>query len=114
MGFPVQVGDRIAELILEKIETPAIEKFIVLGGTERGSGGFGSMGLQPSDPSTSVKQKEDWAEKREKVQKERILEGSKERLLQAPILCLGKENPSLVLKKRVEPCGKLQTRILRR
>ena len=45
MEFLVQVGDRIAELILEKLKTPAIQKVIVLSTTNRGSGGFGSTGL---------------------------------------------------------------------
>ena len=49
----------------------------------------------------------------EKVQKERTLEGKKKRFLQAPILCLGREKPSLVMEKLVEPCSKLQTKILR-
>ena len=38
------------------------------------------MGLQSNDPSTSVKQKENRAEKMENVQKERILEGGKEKI----------------------------------
>ena len=80
VDFPIQVGDKIAQLILEKIKTPAAQKVIVLSATDRGSGGFGSTGLQSSDPSASVKQKENWAEKREKVQKERILEGTKEKI----------------------------------
>ena len=45
MDFPVQVGDRIAQLILEKIKTLAIQKVIVLSATNRGSRGFGSTGL---------------------------------------------------------------------
>ena len=80
MDFLVQVGDRIAQLILEKIKTPAIQKVIVLSATDRGSGGFGSTGLQSSGSSSSVIQKENRAEKSEKVQKERMLEGSKEKI----------------------------------
>ena len=80
MVFPVQVGDRIAQLILEKIKTHAIQKVIVLSATERGSGGFGSIGLQSSSSSSPVIQKENRAEKSEKVQKERMLEGSKENI----------------------------------
>ena len=67
VDFLVQVGDRIAQLILEKIKTPAVQKIIVLSATESGSGGFGSIGLQSSDPSTSVKQKENRAENIGKV-----------------------------------------------
>ena len=70
--FPVQVGDRIAQLILEKIKTPAVQKVIVLSATDRGSGGFGSTGLQSNGSSSSVIQKENRAEKPEKVQKKRM------------------------------------------
>lgn len=45
--FNVSKGDRIAQLILEKISTPEIvevDKMSDLGSTERGSGGFGSTG----------------------------------------------------------------------
>jgi dUTP pyrophosphatase len=38
------VGDRIAQLILEKIETPEIIVVEALDDTARGSGGFGSTG----------------------------------------------------------------------
>ena len=80
VDFPIQVGDRIAQLFLEKIKTPAVQKVIVLSATDRGSEGFGSTGLQSSGSSSSVIQKEHWAEKSEKVQKERMLEGSKEKI----------------------------------
>ena len=74
------MGDRITQLILEKIKTPTVQKVIVLSATDRGSGGFGSMGLQSSGLSNPVIQKEHWAEKSEKVQKERVLKGSKEKI----------------------------------
>ena len=40
VNFPVQVGDSIAQLILEKIKTHVVQS-----ATKRGSGGFRSMGL---------------------------------------------------------------------
>lgn len=40
--FSVKCGDRIAQLILEKISTPEIEEVSELEATARGSGGFGS------------------------------------------------------------------------
>jgi dUTP pyrophosphatase len=45
--FPVRVGDRIAQVIFEKIETPTLEEctFDDLTVTERGTGGFGSTGV---------------------------------------------------------------------
>lgn len=42
--FKVEQGDRIAQLILERIFIPDIEEFQSLDNTERGSGGFGSTG----------------------------------------------------------------------
>jgi dUTP pyrophosphatase len=44
--FCVSTGDRIAQLILERHETPAIHVVTGLSGgqTERGDGGFGSTG----------------------------------------------------------------------
>lgn len=43
--FPVNVGDRIAQLILEQIMTPEVKEMDELDVTERGSGGFGSTGV---------------------------------------------------------------------
>ena len=42
--FEVKMGDRIAQLILEKIDTPPVEEVQGLEDTVRGSGGFGSTG----------------------------------------------------------------------
>jgi dUTP pyrophosphatase len=42
--FEVKKGDRIAQLVLEKCETPLIEEISIVDDTERGSGGFGSTG----------------------------------------------------------------------
>ena len=43
--FPVQVGDRIAQPILERIDTPPVRKVAVLEDTDRGSDGFGSTDM---------------------------------------------------------------------
>ncbi len=42
--FEVKQGDRIAQLILEKISTPDVIEVVSLDDTVRGSGGFGSTG----------------------------------------------------------------------
>ena len=42
--FVVNKGDRIAQLILEKCDTPKVEEIGFLEETDRGSGGFGSTG----------------------------------------------------------------------
>ena len=74
------MGDRIAQLILEKIKTPTVQKVIVLSAIDRGSGGFGSMGLQSNGSSSSVIQKENRGEKLKKLQKERMIGVSKEKI----------------------------------
>ena len=43
--FEVKKGDRIAQLILERCETPEVEEIETLEQTDRGSGGFGSTGI---------------------------------------------------------------------
>ena len=42
--YHIESGDRIAQLILEKISTPEVEIVESLEDTERGEGGFGSTG----------------------------------------------------------------------
>ena len=44
-SFHVKEGDRIAQLILEKISTPDVEEITEHTATERGAGGFGSTGV---------------------------------------------------------------------
>ena len=44
VDFTIKVGDRIAQLIIEKIETPDVVLCQDLDTTERGAGGFGSTG----------------------------------------------------------------------
>jgi dUTP pyrophosphatase len=42
--FTISAGDRIAQLVLVKVETPAVEEVEELALSERGAGGFGSSG----------------------------------------------------------------------
>ena len=49
--FAVQPGDRIAQLILEKIAIAPVEEVADLDDTERGAGGFGSTGVASTVPS---------------------------------------------------------------
>ena len=44
--FAVQAGDRIAQLILERIKTPQFKMVAALHDTDRGAGGFGSTGTK--------------------------------------------------------------------
>ena len=43
-AFRVERGDRIAQLIVERISTPQVIEVETLDDTERGAGGFGSTG----------------------------------------------------------------------
>jgi dUTP pyrophosphatase len=43
-AFEVSVGDRIAQLVLVRFESPPLEEVAELGETPRGAGGFGSTG----------------------------------------------------------------------
>lgn len=42
--FTISAGDRIAQLVLVRVETPAVEEVEELAVSERGAGGFGSSG----------------------------------------------------------------------
>ena len=44
--FVVNMGDRIAQIIFEKIKTPTIKESEVLDGTDRGASGYGSTGTR--------------------------------------------------------------------
>ena len=45
VDFEVKHGDRIAQLILERIYTPEVVECDDLDATDRGAGGFGSTGV---------------------------------------------------------------------
>ncbi len=42
--FAIEVGDRIAQLVIQAVEVPVFEEAPTLDDTERGAGGFGSTG----------------------------------------------------------------------
>ena len=73
--FQVKMGDRIAQLILEKIDTPIVEEVQGLDQTVRGSGGFGSTGVKSSANDTgsgSVEKKNENGQKERTVEKETV------------------------------------------
>ena len=45
-GFVINEGDRIAQLVIQKVETVEWDVVDSLDATERGEGGFGSSGIQ--------------------------------------------------------------------
>ena len=44
-NFEIKKGDRIAQLVLERCETPPVEEISIVENTDRGSDGFGSTGV---------------------------------------------------------------------
>eukprot|EP00941_MAST-03F_sp_MAST-3F-sp1_P003532 g3532.t1 len=59
----VQPGDRVAQLILERIVTPEVLQVESLEETERGAGGFGSTGVSASEMKKRKLSKEVLSEK---------------------------------------------------
>ncbi len=45
-AYEIKKGDKIAQMLIQKIECPTIEEVDELDETERGEGGFGSTGLR--------------------------------------------------------------------
>ena len=60
----IQIGDRIAQIIFEKIAVPEVEEVTELPQTRRGSKGFGSTGIVNSVSTIAMKDKEEavWRE----------------------------------------------------
>mmetsp|Transcript_18749 Transcript_18749/g.46564 ORF Transcript_18749/g.46564 Transcript_18749/m.46564 type:complete len:168 (-) Transcript_18749:54-557(-) len=63
--FEVQKGDRIAQMILEKINMAGIVEVQDLDETERGAGGFGSTGVSAEPDLKKAKTDEESEEKKE-------------------------------------------------
>ena len=53
--FKAQAGDRIAQLILERIKPRQVKNVATLDDTDRGARGFGSTGLKPFAQSSQSK-----------------------------------------------------------
>ena len=54
-----RMGDRIAQLILEKIDAPPVEEVQGLGDTVCGSGGFGSTGVKSGNDIGRISEKKE-------------------------------------------------------
>ena len=44
--YTINAGDKIAQMLIQKIECPEIEEVQELSDTKRGKGGFGSTGIK--------------------------------------------------------------------
>ena len=67
----INMGDRIAQLISEKIKTPEIKETNDLEGTRRGEGGYGSTGTSSKSKTIVIKPQEN--QEQMQLQKETIL-----------------------------------------
>ena len=65
--FEVKMGDRIAQLTLEKIDTPPVEEVQGLDDTVRGSGGFGSTGVKSGNDTSQINEKKNEIGKNERT-----------------------------------------------
>ena len=76
--FEVKMGDRNAQLILEKIDAPPVEEVQDLGNTVRGTGGFGSTRVKSgNDTGSNSEKNERTGEKKEnEVVKNETLKGN--------------------------------------
>lgn len=56
LPFDVKVGDRVAQLLLERVSVPVVEEVEELEATQRGAKGFGSTGsgALPTEPTELV------------------------------------------------------------
>ena len=70
--FEVKMGDRIAQLILEKIDTPPVEEVQDLEDTVCGLGGFGNTGLKAGNDTGQDREKERTGEKDSETKNETL------------------------------------------
>ena len=57
--FCINMGDRIAQIILKKIKTPSVKETNELGDTDRGNKGYGSSGISQRDNEKLSKSNDD-------------------------------------------------------
>ena len=57
--FCINMGDRIAQIMFEKIKTPRIKETNDLGETDRGNKGYGSSGISAEKDEDVNKSKDD-------------------------------------------------------
>ena len=55
--FVVNMGDKIAQIIFDKMKTPKIKESEVLDGTDRGASGYGSIGTRAVPMNEKTKKK---------------------------------------------------------
>ena len=74
------MGDRIAQLILEKIDTPPMKEVQGLEDTVRGSGGFGSTRVKSEDDTSRISEKMNENDKNERTGEKKESEDKNETL----------------------------------
>ena len=78
--FEVKIGDRIAQLILEKIDTPLVEKVQGLDNTVRQTGGFGSTGVKPGNDTGKISEEKEKNGENERTDEKKESEDKNETL----------------------------------
>lgn len=53
-SFSVKIGSRIAQMVIHPVSTVMLEEILVLSETARGSGGFGSTGIEAEGKKSSL------------------------------------------------------------
>ena len=101
--FEVKMGDRIAQLILEKIDTPPVKEVHSLDDTVRGSGGFGSTGVKSGNDTGSSSEKKNEHGKNERIEEKNESEDKNETLKGR----IGKDGTKTVKKTKTEGSSRL-------
>ena len=83
--FEVKMGDKIVQLILEKIDTPPVEEVQGLDSTVRGSGGFGSTGVKSRNDTGRISKEKETNGKNERTGEEKENEKVKNETLKGRI-----------------------------
>ena len=78
--FQVKMGDRISQLILEKIDTPLVEEVQDLDNTVRGFDGFGTTGMKSRNDTGSGSEKKNEHGKNERTREKKESEVKNETL----------------------------------
>ena len=101
--FVVKMGDRIAQLILEKIDTPPVQEVQGLEDSVRGTGGFGSTGVKSRNDTGQISEKKNEKGENERTEVKKESEDKNETLKGR----IGKDRTRTEKKKKTEGSSRL-------
>ena len=101
--FEVKMGDRIAQLILEKIDTPPVQEVQGLDNTVRGTGGFGSTGVKSRNDTGQIGEKKNEKDENERTEVKKESEDKNETLRGR----IGSNRMRTEKKKKIEGSSRL-------